>query len=519
MHAHLLLEFCSLLGISAEETKKRESLERFSLAISVEVHRLKSLSAKNFNDLVSTFGPALELTIGIDEVHPLIEVRPGIPAPNFVDSWNEINQLPDGMDLQVRMQIQKRFILEGYGVDFNQYHGLFYLFLENLEGLLKAPIPELDKQLYISTNTPTVVLVSDTNLICCGMLFTIIGGDNIQQLNQLLPKTSKRVIQRLEYFYSIASENLNWVDFRLERLTPIHFLCNTEGNVGDLPAILANRLLELLIVYTANRSIIKNQQIRVFYASSEQTTELVTSETTLALDKRDEIIRLITWIETSQKADKLIIFQNTVAREVTGEDPNQNFIDYIEHLPHLLREGRWNYRVYLDGKITKHFEKVEEANEKIASVTGKVSDAIDTLTKGFVDTLLASVGVVILTLIASLAENKTQGLIFKVGMWIYAGYLLIFQVIYRLGHLYYSTHLTIKEGEQQLAPYRTALGTNKVDELTAFLVKRKRYFHIMFIISVILFLVVITSIALSGALLPNSLSNLITPSPTPTLMP
>ncbi len=82
MHAHLLLEFCSLLGISAEETKKRESLERFSLAISVEVHRLKSLSAKNFNDLVSTFGPALELTIGIDEVHPLIEVRPGIPAPS-----------------------------------------------------------------------------------------------------------------------------------------------------------------------------------------------------------------------------------------------------------------------------------------------------------------------------------------------------------------------------------------------------------------------------------------------------
>ena len=519
MHADLLLEFCSLLGISVEETKKRESPERFSITISVQVHRLKSLSAKSFIDLVSTLGDAIELTIGIDEVHHLIEVRPGIPSPDFVDKLNEIFQLPDTMDLRVRIQIQKRIILQSYGLDLNQYHGLYYLFFENLVGLLQAPLPDLDQQLFSSANTPTLVLVSDVNFLCCGMLFTVVGGDNIQRLDNFLPKPSKRVIQRLEYFHNIASENLNWVDFRLERLTPIHFFCNIVGEAENLANILATRLLELLIIYSANRSIIEKHQIKAFYASSEQTTELVTSETPLALDQRDEIIRLITWIETSQKADKLVIFQNTVAREVTGEDTNQNFYDYIDRLPHLLREARWNYRVYLDGKITKHFEKIEEANEKVASVSGKVSDAIDTLTKGFVDTLLASVGVVILTLIASLAENKTQGVIFTVGMWIYAGYLLIFQVVYRLGHLYYSTHLAIKEGEQQLAPYRTALGSNKVNELTAFLAKRKRYFYVMFIITVVLFLAVITAIALSGALLPNALSSLITPSPTPTLTP
>ena len=519
MHADLLLEFCSLLGFSTEETVKHESVERFSIAIYSPVHRLKALPSQKIYDLVSTFGSSLELSVGIDGAQPLIDIRPGTPAPNLEDALRELNQLPDTMDLRVRIKIQKRIILQSYGLDLNQYHGLYYLFFDNLVGLLQAPLPDLDQQLFSSANTPTLVLVSDVNFLCCGMLFTVVGGDNIQRLDNFLPKPSKRVIQRLEYFHNIASENLNWVDFRLERLTPIHFFCDIVGDAENLADILATRLLELLIIYSANRSIIEKHQIKAFYASSEQTTELVTSETTLALDQRDEIIRLITWIETSQKADKLIIFQNTVAREVTGEDTNQNFNDYIDRLPHLLREARWNYRVYLDGKINKHFEKVEEANEKVASVSGKVSDAIDTLTKGFVDALLASVGVVILTLIASLAENKTQGVIFTVGMWIYAGYLLVFQVVYRMGHLYYSTHLAIKEGEQQLAPYRTALGSNKVNELTEFLAKRKRYFYVMFIITVVLFLAVITAIALSGALLPNALSSLITQSPTPTLTP
>jgi hypothetical protein len=518
MHANLLLEFCSRLDLKADEIRKCESLERFSLVATVLISKLKTISAGTFEEVVSAFGTSLELTVGIEDAPPLVNISPDLPKPNFNDAINAISQLPDDMDLRVRIQIQKPIIVQGLSVDLSKYHVLYYLFLENLIKLLSASLADLDEQLFINPNIPTVVVLSDTDLVCRGTFFTVVGGNHIQQLDQHLPKLTERAIQRVTYFRNIANENLNWVDFRLEKLTPIHFLCAIEGDFDNLAAIIANKLVESVIIFTANRSIIEDKNVKAFYASSEQTLELITIETPEVFKNRLDIIRLIRWLEASQKADKLLIFQNTVAREVSGEDKNQNFINFIERLPHILQESLWNYRVYLDGKITKHFEKVEEATEKVTSVSSKVSDAIDLLTKGFADTLLASVGIVILTLIASLAENKTPGLIFKVGMWIYAGYLLVFQVIYRMGHLYYSTDLTLKEGEQQIAPYRIALGTKKVDELTSFLSKRKRYFQIIFWGTVFLFILVILVITLSGALLPNVISPTNTPTPTPTVL-
>lgn len=513
MLANLLMEFCSRLNIKDEDIRKSESLERFSLVATVLVSQLKVITAVNFKALTDAFGSSLELTVGVDNALPIVDVHPNQPKSNFDEAINEISLLPDEMDLRVRIQIQKPILLRELGVDLPKYHILYYLFLENLLKLLSTSLANLDKQLFISPNTPTVVVLSDADLICRGAFFTVVGETHITQINRFLPNLSDLTIQRAAYFQNIATENLNWVDFRLEKLTPIHFLCTIDKDNENFAVILANKLFESIILFTANRSIIENQNIKAFYASSEQTVELISRATPEACAKRLDIIRLIRWVEASQKTDKLIIFQNTVAREITGEDKNQNFVNFLERLPHILQESLWNYRVYLDAKITKHFEKVEEATEKVTSVSTKVSDTIDSLTKGFADTLLASVGVVILTFIASLAENKTQGLIFSVGMWIYAGYLLIFQVIYRMGHLYYSTYLAIKEGEQQLVPYRKALGTNKVNELSAFMAIRKRYFNIMFIVTVVLFLVVIAVITLSGALLPTTL-HIITPTPT-----
>jgi hypothetical protein len=520
MHTHTLLEFCRVLQIQADEVKRRETPERLVLSTSVSVRRLRTITVALLQDLVNTFGSAIGLTIGTEDARPLLRIQQGVPDTDIATSLGEIRALPDSLDLRVDIQIDKRHILHQTGLDLNQYNGLFYLFLDNLVKLLKAPLPDLDQTLFASAHSPTVVIVSDTEVVCRGALFTVVGAQSFRRLDDILQPCSMRLRQRVDTFRRIASDSLNWVGFRLEHLTPLHFMCEcVEEHTDDLASLLANRLLQLTIVYTANRTSIEGQHMSALYASSEQSTSIALSETAPETEVQRDLVRLLTWLQATGEVDKLTMFQNVVAREIPGGDPEDNFKVFVERLPNLLRETRWNYRVYLDGKITKHFEKVQSVNSYITDVTREISQTLDSVTKGLVDTLLASVGVVILTLLASLAEDKAQGVIFRVGMWTYAVYLLLFQVLYRMGNLYHSYSLIVSESKEQLAPFKVALGEKKIGELTTSLENRKRQFRQWYFGTLGIYVLVVLVILASGNLLPSVIAELGTAVPTSAPVP
>ena len=118
--------------------------------------------------------------------------------------------------------------------------------------------------------------------------------------------------------------------------------------------------------------------------------------------------------------------------------------------------------------------------------------------------------------LASLVENKTQGVIFRVGMWTYAIYLLLFQVFYRMGNLYHSYFLIVGESEQQLLPFKVALGEKKIGELTTSLENRQRQFRQWYFATIGIYVFVILVILASGGFLPSVIVELGTAVPTPT---
>lgn len=508
MHASVLLKFCQLIGIQAQEAKARETPGRFVLSTSVPVRRLRPLRQSHVQDMINAFGPALLLTIGADDAQPLVDVRNGASD----SALQQLSGLPDGLELVTHIEIDKQCLLRQIAPDLSQYYtGLFYLFLDNVDKFLKASLPDLDQKLFADVHTPTVILVSDADVECRGSLLTVVGASRVERLESILAPPSARLKQRVDTFRQIASDSLNWAGFRLERLTPCHFICKcteVEEPATALPDILANRLLQLAVLYTANRSSIDGQQITALYASSEQSTAITFLDTTLEEGHYESVLKLIAWLQAADGTDKLTILQNVIGREIQEDDPTDNFRAFVGRLSSVLRETRWQYRVYLDGKITKHFEQLQLLSSYVTEIAREISQKLDSMTKGFVDTLLASVGVVILTLLASLVENKAEGVIFRVGMWTYAGYLLLFQVFYRMGHLLHSYSLVVEESDQRVLPFRGALGGKKVAELTTILDKCKRQFKRMYWITIALYVLVILVISVSGSLLPSVISQL-----------
>jgi hypothetical protein len=459
MQAEILFQFCQKIGIQAAIVKEAEALREYHLVADVPAADLKRISMTDLGALTATFGDAFTLWIGIPGGPPLLEIRRGTAATDLTQSLRHIAQQEDTLELRLDFSLDKAAILRQYQLHSDQWYALFYLFKENLVRFLRSPLPRLDEILFVARYQSTVIVVSDASLHYAGPFLTIVGVDGVQQVRATLSPIHPNLWSRVDKYHATAFDSLSWVGFQLKHVTPVHFLCQgIEGETGNLDSTLADHLLHLCILYTANRSGYDDRHFQASYASSERTTTLTLEGGVTIPDGHRLLPWLALWPYSGRETDRLTIFQNVVARELESDDPKENYSSFVRQVRHLLDEARWHHRVFLDGQIDRHFEQVQKAVDYVAEVAKEVSQALDSVTKTLTDALLATIGVIVLTLLASLIKNETQGIIFKIGMQAYAIYLLLFQGFYRMGSIGHSYVLLRRETDERLATYARRLG-------------------------------------------------------------
>ena len=516
-HAEVLLEFTRGLGIETQHVKDRETTERLVLADAVRVGRLKQVTVEGIDALVGTFGSALRLTLGVEGAAPILEIEQGRTVVDVQTALDRIRSLADSMTLHLTLELDKQELTRALAQDLHEYYVLWYLFVDNLTKVLTAPLPTVDTTLFSAVHQATVAVVSDCDVCCLGSMITVIDEQRLASGGFCSAPPGRRLLRRLDAFHSLASERLNWQGFRLQNLTPLHMICDCEEQQrAPVSQILANRALELLVVYTANRSIVDASGTSVVYATPDRSVPLSASRTSVPAAVRTDLARLAVWLQGPGQDDRLSILQNIVARDISGEDPQENYRVFAQRLPRLLRDAQWHHRVFLDGKITEHFEQVESVKGLITHASEEIGQTLDSTTRSFVDALLATLGVVILTLLASLVKGETQGAIFRLGMWGYAVYVLVFQVCYRMRYLLENYRMGVRESEDRLAPFSVVLGNAKVDELTTGLDRRKRHFIKWYSITLGLYLLIVVAIIALGTAYPTVISQVASPSLTPT---
>jgi len=520
MQAETMIQFCQKIGIETAVVKEGEALREYHLVRDGPARGLKRISKVDLESLVEMFSEAISLWIGIPDGPPLLEIRQGIAATDLTQALQHIAQQNDTLELRFDLSLDKTAILEQYELYGDQCHTLLYLFKENLVRFLGSPLPRLDDILFVARCQPTVIVVSDASLHFAGPFLTIVGVDTVQQVKATLAPIQPNLRARIDRYHTIASDNLSWAGFQLKHLTPLHLLCpRIESDSDELDSILADHSLHLCILYTANRSSYDNGRFQASYASSERTT-MLTLEAGVTVSDGDSLLpRLALWPYGGRETDRLTIFQNVVARELESDDPKENYSSFARQVRHLLDEARWHHRVFLDGQIDKHFEQVQKAVDYVAEVAKEVSQALDSVAKTLTDALLATIGVIVLTLLASLVKNETQGIIFKIGMQAYAIYLLLFQGFYRMGSIGHSYVLLRRETDERLATYARRLGKEKVDGLAAPLKRRKEQFLLWFWLTTVVYVVIIVLIWCLGDRLPPYLTQLGVVSPTVTPTP
>ena len=244
------------------------------------------------------------------------------------------------------------------------------------------------------------------------------------------------------------------------------------------------------------------------------------TQKSLSVASEETLPKLVEWISTGKDTDRLTIFRNIVARVLDGDTPTENYSQFAGILLRIFGEAQWHYLVFTDGQIGKHFEEVKKLSDYIADVAKKISESIDSITKGVADTLLATVGVLVVTVLAALVKNEATSSIFMISMSVYAIYLL-FYAGYRMGSVGHSYFLLKQDASEQIEAYNIMLRKEKVDELKKPLTRRRSQFMRWFWGTVIIYVLLAVGVWAAGNYAPQYLikRGLIKPAATPSSTP
>ena len=523
MYTEILARFCERLGVLPGDTTDAEAPDTYHLVVALSPDALSGISAQDLADLTHGFGDALSLVVGVPSAPPLVEIRNGNPCQDSELMLRNARRWA-GSGLWLDVSIDKEKLIDQCELDRATYFGLLFLFRENFLRLLKKPLTTLDSVLFESGTKPTVVFISNSSSSYVGPFLRIVGLGSMAQPGPVpSPKAEMTLEERVVKYRAAAADSLSWSDFSLAHITPSHFLCQRGGAVdATLEEILCTHLWELCVLFTANRSSYSGGCWQSTYASSDRTAHVVIGDQRVEIPDRDTLLpRFAVWPYAGSDTDRLTMLQNVIARELETQDPKQNARQLANGLRHLLGEAQWHYRVFLDGKIDKHFEGAQKVEDYVAQAAKSVSESVDAITKGLADTLLATIGYLVLTFLASAMKGDLTPQVFSISAYIYASYVLLIQGVYRVGSIVHSYTLLDHESSERLKRYSQILGKERVQSLAQSLEGRRKQFKWWTIATVILFLALVIVVVWLGAVSPPYLNTLSSTAsrPIPTIVP
>jgi len=467
---------------------------------------LDVLSESTCHKLASIFSGAVKLQFPNHELaHPLIT-----PDGLGDDISRLINQLKkSSAPLDIELSIKKQPLEKLLGIDDPFFASKIFFQRDQFIRNLTRPLHKIDGDLFDSQEQRVLFVVLDGDVQISGPVTTIVGQRQLEEVRSNWTEPDSRMKNRLRE-YQNARNHLNWAGFQLNHVTPLHMMgsppnSETDGATSDICGGLCRHLLDLIIIYTANKSTRADDSFQATFKSPERKTEIEFDSSRQTDVPVQPLIRLARWPFDGGPVDRLAIFRNVVARSLRSKDPEANYKGFTERIDGLLSEAQWHHQIFLDEKIEQHFDRVQAASEYITSVIREISQGIDTLTQGLTNALLGAIGVIVLTLLTALAQEDLSEPILRLGMWAYAVYLILFPGAYRLLSIWCSQSLLESEVNQQREQFHRQLGREKVDAMMKPIEKRKAAFRFWLGLTAFLFLVVAVVIVIGGSQLPNYL--------------
>lgn len=519
-----LFDFCHKIDIPDDYLQNGEDWQEIHIELEIPASTLQRLNEEDISTLYNAYKDGLTLKIGPD-VFRFLDIEDGVILEEIKSGLERLAKRSE--EITFYLAVKKVAFLRCLNFDFKRANGLYFLFRQRLVEFLQAPISQLDVDLFAGGNQACVIILGEAgcDLDYEGKITHVISENNASPA-RLQVDVSAEDGALADKYRTYASEPPRWAGFDLKNVTPVHFVTKPKANQGEaeVSQLLAENLLHTTILYTANHAsqhekIVAGQaqvSYSATYASSEETVKMQLERGVAPTIADPALEKFASWAFQGKDYDRLTILQNVVAREITGETPQTNYRLFVSNLDHLLSEASWNHRIYLTGKINEHFGQVQELAKLVSETATEVGDKLESVTKGFIEALLAAIGVVVGSLIAALVKSDIQNPVFRFGMYAYGIY-LVAAIIFRMVPTLVSYLILKSETDARIQRYKEALEEDKVNDLVAPLRQREWMFWIGYVLVLAFFL----ALAVVTFMAADNLGEIlvregILPTPTPT---
>lgn len=484
---HTLRELVKENARGRSDINEFERPDLFHLNTKIDAHVLDRVTEDLLSELRDTYGSSVTLDIGPESRLPILDK--GVVDEDFHDTISVLRGKSQRVDIQI--DVNKDELASHLGVLSIGYRTVIYLLRERALKAIEG-LHSFEEKLYPDQYTPVLFLVFGSGAVHTGPLLNVADLDTISSVKPEIQSPIRRTKERIDQYRERVGTELNWTGFDLDVVTPIHLMCSpltetSEGESSEFGSSIRRMLFHTCILYTADRTELSDSIFISTYAASEGTSQ-VELESTIGSLKDSDLVRFARWPYLSMANDRLDVLRTVMVRELRSRS-GTNYTTLAEDLDAVLREVRWHYRLFVNERIEEHFAQVKEVTDYVSSTTKRINDWVDSMTSSLVNTLLATLGLVVVTLLSSLV--KKSGLppsLIEDGLFLYACYILIFPGVYRMSNMWHSYSLLKKELTDRKKQFEARLGKEKVNEQMSTISARKSQFTTWFCITTVLYL-------------------------------
>lgn len=381
------------------------------------------------------------------------------------DLRQKLSQLDPVRTFRVQLTLEKERILAPLGTNTDAVR---WFVAPNACRSLSDATHRLVESEWFGKGDTAIVVVPDENVRLVGAFLKVVGSGALKDVVVPQPTNADRLALATQVAW--RAEALWDDDFAL--VTPTQF--DVAGVGWDEPAgaLVARAAAHLTMLYTADRvrAGAHPGAIRSEYhgRSGTVTIGLGTNLPDAPGPTARACNELTRWVfggdtaERNWHSDRLDIVRLVTFERLRHVAEPARARRFFEEVSMLTDDSKWHWRLFMSGKLDDHADAVDTFRDAVSSAVDTYAKATSDIVASIIDGMKAAVATVLGSFIGAALSDKFNETVFRIGMFTYAVYIVVFPGVFGLGNAIVEHGTTRSTYDAARAHGADVLGEDKV---------------------------------------------------------
>ena len=518
-----LQTFSQALGGSQLDWASKEALEELRhYDENFSRDAATSLTLEQLKAMAEVYGDALTCRFLLGDMS-VLDVSPGLGEEDLNRFRQEVQGSPT---LTFDFVLDKQRLLATWlGTLPERCYMFLYLFPQALVRFLSSSsLTHLETKLWNGhAERKVIILVPEREIQLVGDCLAVMGGQYTDDWRKDAP-TKLSTGCPTTNVNQTAQELVKWQMPWLKCLTPLHLHTSAHaGSEDDIARALQVHLINSTILYTADQTTERGKCFESTYAGDQQSIVVEWQNPQQMLSKSDTsgadseaLFQIFQWAYSQEGSpqDRLPFVQVGMVHALRSAAPTVRYQLLGQNAQAIFDDLKWHWKAFIDGKVEAYTDEVRALESVVSDTVKTFADQVSQIIERLSATLLAAVGVLLGSFIAALFKDPFDATIFRIGMGVYAAYVLCFPLVYNMRHQWERYTGLKKNFESRRRRFEDHLYQDRVQDIVKDEVETsEKRFKWWFWMTVVIYVIVIALMVLAGWWLPNVVGNTPTPSP------